>query len=169
MQIVRGLQTRAHFLKVCKIEKGNSIMAKSAKAVKSALSNEASGVSSAFALPAGFKAVRPVTLPAIVIKKEGDVRYLRIEDKMYVGPKQPDKTDKDGKIIPAMDPPTLCHVTDVATGEMGTFVIPSMVSGNLSEQYPDDSYVGKTFAIQHKGKRDGKRYADFQVAEIAPE
>lgn len=118
------------------------------------------------AVPAGYKAKRAVTLPAIVLKKEGESRCLKIQEPMHLSAaaKAPGKeTDKQ------MEPATVCAVVDVVSGEMGNFVVPAVVRGNLEEKYPDDSYVGCVFQITHNGKRQGKRYADFTVIELEQE
>lgn len=116
-------------------------------------------------LPAGFVVKRAVTLPGIVLKKEGDCRCLRIDEAMHLSAaKMAANTEKGAK---EMEPATVCAVTDVVTGEQGNFVVPAVVKGNLEEKYPDDEYVGLIFQITHNGKRPGKRYADFTVLELA--
>lgn len=128
-------------------------------------------ISTKVALPPGFTAKRAVTLPAIVLKKEGESRCLRIEEPMHLSAAKMDgkatKTE-EGKTR-AMEPATVCAAVDVVTGEMGNFVVPAVVKGNLEEKYPDNSYVGCVFQITHNGKRQGKRYADFTVIELQAE
>lgn len=117
------------------------------------------------AVPEGFKPKRAVTLPAIVLK-EGETRCLRITEAMHVSAAKADKKNKEGK---EMDPATVCAAVDVESGEMGNFVVPAVVRGNLEEKYPGDAYVGCVFQITHMGKRAGKRYADFTVIELEAE
>ncbi len=116
-------------------------------------------------LPAGYIVRRAVTLPGIVLKKDGDCRCLRIDEAMHLSAAKMAATGEKGS--KEMEPATVCAVTDIVTGEQGNFVVPAVVKGNLDEKYPDASYVGLIFQITHNGKRPGKRYADFTVLELA--
>lgn len=61
---------------------------------------------------------------------------------------------------------TICSVGDCMTGEQNTLLVPTVVAKNLNEQYPDNGYVGKVFAIVRTMQRPGKRYFDHDVTEI---
>lgn len=135
--------------------------ASNAAAVSGAAPSQATKVP----LPEGYAVKRAVTLPGIVLKKEGDSRCLRIDEAMHLSAaKMGAKGEKGAK---EMEPATVCAVTDVVSGEQGNFVVPAVVKGNLDEKYPDQGYVGLIFQITHNGKRAGKRYADFTVLELA--
>lgn len=115
-------------------------------------------------LPEGIKVKRRITLPSLAIKTPGQGRALVIMDAMRVS-KVKDKSEQK------REPATICTVGDMQTGEMFTFIVPAVIKGNLDENYPDDSYVGKAFWIQNKGKRtESQRYNDFELSEVeAPE
>jgi len=118
-------------------------------------------------LPAGIVITRRITMPSLVMKKAGVVAYLTIVDAMRVSTvKNKPVKDSDGKEKP-LEPATVCTVGDILTGEMYTFLVPSVVRENLKRDYPNDTYVGKCFLIENKGKRnEGQRYWDFAIAEI---
>lgn len=109
----------------------------------------------------GFTRKKAVTLPSFVIKKEGDVRNFLFTSAM----RKSDVVtkDKDGK---AQEPATVANVTDLNSGEEGIYLVNTVVAENLRKMYPDDGYVQKKFEIEHKGKKDGKRYGSFSVYEL---
>lgn len=115
------------------------------------------------ALPPGIVIKRRITMPSLVMKKAGQTLFLNIVDAMRVSTVK-DKPTTDGK---AKEPATICTAGDILTGEMFTFLVPSVVRENLRRDYPGDSYVGKCFMIENKGKRtEGQRYWDFAISEI---
>lgn len=147
--------------------KGNCIMAKN-KSIKKTESAESPEVvqPTGLNLPAGFKMVRQITVPSLSIKKIGDFRVLRFNDEMRVS-KVIEKAEAGKK---PREPATICGVTDTATGELFTFIVPAVVKSNIERDYAEASYVGKVFYIKNMGKRnETQRYNDFQVLEVAPE
>lgn len=114
------------------------------------------------ALLPGMKVKRVITVPTLVMKKEGEGRFLKFNEAMHIS-KVPGKIGADGK---QEKPATVALVTDVESGEQLNYMIPAVVIANLNEEYKKDSYVGLTFAIQNVGKREGKRYVDFKIAEV---
>ena len=141
-------------------------MATSRKNAKAELSGETSTPRTPVSLSqAGFKVVKQITLPTLTIKKQGDFLVLHFEELMRVSKVQTKSADGT-----AQKPATVVNVTDVLTGEMGQYIVPTVVEKNLTENYPDGGYVGKTFHIEHRGKRkDGQRYNDFSIAEVKQE
>ncbi len=136
-------------------------------------------LAAASALPAGFKTAKILTLPVITIKKKGEGRVLTIKDAIRVS-KVEGKVGADGV---RQKPANICTAIDAVTGEMGTFLVPSVVQGNLEKEYAKvifdkegkakgvepgtEKYVGKTFHIVNLGKRsEGQRYNDFKIAEV---
>lgn len=116
------------------------------------------------ALPPGVKLVKRITLPSLALKNKGETRILAIADAMRVSTIQ-DKKGADG--TKPRDPATICTVGDVMTGEVFTFIVPSVVKANLNRDYPNDGYVGRAFLIEHMGKRnESQRYADFSLSEV---
>lgn len=139
-------------------------MAKAKKAAPKEETPNLPAVAGSLKLPEGVKVKRHVTLPSLAIKKSGEQRILFLMDAMRVS-KIKEKKTEDGK--PAREPATICTVGDVEDGSMYIFIIPAVVKENLLRDYPNDSYVGKSFVIQNKGKRsETQRYNDFAIAEV---
>lgn len=115
-------------------------------------------------IPEGYKVKRQITVPTLSMKEQGKPRLLQIMDAMRVSTyKDPDP--KKAKEKPA----TVCGVTDMETGEVFQFLVPSVVEANLKRDYEGDSYVGKVFRIECLGKRPNKRYRDFSIFEVEKE
>jgi hypothetical protein len=122
-------------------------------------------------LPEGTRIKRHVTLPSLAIKADGQQELLFIVDEMRVS-KITQKADEKKPREPA----TICTAIKVDTGETVTFIVPAVVKANLLRDYAklDDAgnvksqtYVGKAFAIQNKGKRtESQRYNDFAIYEL---
>lgn len=111
-------------------------------------------------LPAGFKVKKQVILPVLSLQVAKG-RILKILDAMRVSNIKADPS-KPVREKPA----TVCGVVDATTGENFVLIVPAVMEGNLREQYPKDSYVGKTFFIMKKPKRPGKRYFDIELSEV---
>ena len=108
---------------------------------------------------AGFKIKKLVTVPSLVMKIAGEQRILRFDDAIAVStvrdPKKPDEK-----------PANVAHVTDMETGQIFVFLVPSVVQGNMEQHYVDGAYVGKIFLIKNLGKDPAKRYVNFGIAEV---
>lgn len=115
--------------------------------------------------PAGakFARTRAVTLPILKFVEEVP-RFLTLTGEMFTGKEQ--KADKPGE--KPMEPATLCHATDLETGELGQIIVNTALVGILNEEYPNTSYVGKSFELTKHAKKDGKRYNTFSVFEVDP-
>jgi len=61
------------------------------------------------------------------------------------------------------------RVRDLVTGEDFNYVYNAMSADNLRSAYPDNSYVGKHFAIYKGDRVPGKQYKETQVVEINPD
>lgn len=112
--------------------------------------------------------VAPLFRPTLVkiltkplFKWEANVtRYYRADGAMFTG-----KPINEGAGKPKKDPAILMYVTDLETGEQGQCICAAVLRSILNEEYPEEAYVGKSFAIkQHKIA--GKDYNGFDVAEI---
>ncbi len=84
-----------------------------------------------------------------------------IETAMHIGKDM--KPGADGK---KKEPATLCDVIDLKTGEPCQLIMNAVVKSVLSEEYPNDAYVGKCFAITKQVRVQGKAYDPFSVEEI---
>lgn len=145
-------------------------MAKKPSAVKEALSGEVAefktNVPTAFQLPAGMKVAKVVTLPSLVMKNANEPRVLMIVSPFRISNVQGKKL-ADGSFE---KPATICDVGDVQTGEQMIFLAPAVVQKNLTDTYPNDDFVGKTFYIENLGKRQSsQRYNDFKIVELEAE
>src|ERR1700679_3879658 len=104
-----------------------------------------------------FKIKAHVTLPLF---KLGELtRFLRFEVPYYIGKVVDDKKE----------PPTMCKVTDMETGELGEVILGQILKEKLEEQYPDDGYVGKIFAISKTAPEGTRKYSLFHIAEVEEE
>lgn len=126
-------------------------------------STDNTAVATAKDAPPRFKVVKRVTLPT-VNPGVNEPRIFQIQDAFrtstYVNPDPKKASEK---------PATVCSVNDLETGEVLLWLVAEVAKKNIEEQYPDESYVGKSFAVCKMPKRPGKRYFDFQIAEVAPE
>jgi hypothetical protein len=63
------------------------------------------------------------------------------------------------------EPPYLCKVTMLDTGEQGVLIIPQVLRTEVGDYFPDNSYVNLMFRIV-RHKLEGKAYNTFDIAEI---
>lgn len=87
--------------------------------------------------------------------------YVLIETAAHIGKSM--KPGPDGK---QKEPATLCNVVDLKTGEPAQIILNAVVKSVLAEEYPNDSYVGKCFAITKQARVQGKAYDPFSIEEI---
>lgn len=114
------------------------------------------------AVPAGFKVVKQVTRPLLKHPDNSTV-YVRILSAIYQG-----KEIKGSKMAPA----EIVDVNDLTRPGSNVefqYIVSAVLKGVLTEEYPNNSYVGKSFAIVAYPKEDGKRYRNFGIAELSAE
>lgn len=105
-----------------------------------------------------FKKIRSVTLP-LIKWVNGVEKYFRFDGAAFIGKEVKQTGTKK------MEPATLAHVTDLESGEQGQIILATVLRKILDEEYPDNSYVGRSFAItQHRV--DGKAYNTYTIEEI---
>ncbi len=116
-----------------------------------------------------FKVVKQVTRP-LLKHRDGDTVYIKFLGRPYVG--------KEVKSATKMEPATLVNVINHNGGGSGEwqYILSSVLyhkddktneeSGVLMEEYPNHTYVGKSFAIRKFAKEEGKRYNTFELVEI---
>lgn len=110
----------------------------------------------------GFKVKGAVTLPVIKLAA-GVQRFVHFDGPMHIG--------KDtGQVMNGkkMEPATVANVTDLETGEQGVLICATVLAGELRNAYPDDSYVGKGFAVTLI-KVPEKKYNMYEILEIEPD
>lgn len=59
------------------------------------------------------------------------------------------------------------RVTELYSGQEMEYVCNTMTADNFRSTYPDNGYVGRTFAVYKRGLAPGKRYKETEVVEIA--
>lgn len=106
-----------------------------------------------------FKVVKNVTLP--LLKQSDDTTvYVRIDSAIFKG-KEIKGTGEAAK----MEPADLMNVTELESGEQMQMIANAVLKGNLEEEYPEEGYVGKCFAVTRM-KVEGKRYKNYSIQEI---
>lgn len=124
--------------------------------------NENAQVVESQAVQGGAKFKRVATVIRAVLKMEVDTPvYVKFTGPMFVGKAIEDS--KDGK---KKEPAIIAPVINLETGEEAQIVMNRVLNSTLKETYADDSYVGKSFEIMKKTKREGKDYNDFALFEI---
>jgi hypothetical protein len=110
------------------------------------------------------KRKRLLTRPVLKMP-EGTPRYVRIEEPMFIGKtvKEKAKGDDNKK---EKEPATILNVVDLSTGEQAQIVCNTVLKSVLSEEYPNNAYVGKCFLIEKQGRAPGKDYNPFHIEEI---
>jgi hypothetical protein len=110
----------------------------------------------------GFRVKRAVTLPVLKLTP-GEERYLQFITAMKIG--KPVATVVGGK---QMEPATIAEVVDLQTGEQGILICATVLQKELHENYPNDDYVGRAFAITVT-KVPEKKYNLYSILEIEPD
>lgn len=106
-----------------------------------------------------IKVVRQVTLP-LWKWEDNEKKYFRVDAAIRIG--KPVKATEGQK---QMEPAHIATVTNLATMVQCEIIVGAVLHSELDENYPDDSYVGKSFSAE-KSKITGKRYAGYAIAEI---
>ena len=120
-----------------------------------------------------FEVVSHVTLP--LLKIEDDKTYaVTIETPFKKGEAAPARKVKQtnpetGEIEEVMtkpqEPPVLCQVTNLFTGERAQMIAGAVFHSEITKQYPEDKYVGKSFQFTVQ-KASGKRYKVPMISEV---
>lgn len=62
--------------------------------------------------------------------------------------------------------PDIMDVTDVETGQSRRVLVGKVLLSTLTENYPNDSYVGRTFRCTQSAPPTGKRYKGMTVEPV---
>jgi hypothetical protein len=111
---------------------------------------------------AGFKISKRVTLPLFKIAPNTEY-YFQIESAMFIGKEV--KEGRGGSEAKKKEPATLMRVINLETGELGQIICGAVLRGIFDDEYPEEKYVGKLFAIEMH-KIVGKDYNGYSVTEI---
>jgi len=109
-----------------------------------------------------------------VIKKQLvlAIQKIEVEKPIYVqfmtAIKVKDKVEKDGAGVETKGEIHIGHVLNLETGEELHVVMGSVLLSTLTEEYADDSYVGKGFMITKQAKRGtgARGYHPYLLAEL---
>jgi hypothetical protein len=115
-----------------------------------------------FSIPTipGFKVSKLVTIPQLSIKYTGNSCAIKITSAIAESKVPP----KNGE-----QPASVIHCVNLEDGQICVFIVPAVVMFNLTRDYPNDSYVGKSFFIKNLGRRkEGQRYGDYGIVELEP-
>jgi|SRR5882672_2029137 len=107
-----------------------------------------------------FKRKKLLTRPILKFIKDIPV-YIRCEGAIYLGKEMKQQQGEKKK-----EPAHLADVIDLSTGEVAQIIVNAVPMSVLKENYPEDSYVGKCFAITRQSRKEGKAYDPFNVEEI---
>lgn len=103
-----------------------------------------------------------LTRPLLKLQEDVPV-YIKIETKMALGKEMKKRKGDDEK---QKEPATLVNCVNLSDGSLQQLIVNAVVKSVWNEDYPDDSYVGKCFAITKLGRAAGKNYNPFRIAEI---
>jgi len=108
--------------------------------------------------PAKVQPIKKLVVPQLKLE-QGQPVYFKVTGAMYVGKPNPEK--------PKEKPADLCHVIDLVDGEEKSIVIPAVLKSVWEEDYEKDGQVSKCFMVTKGEKQEGKRYFNYEIAEIA--
>jgi hypothetical protein len=109
-----------------------------------------------------FKLKKRFTLPLFKWKND-ETRYYKFDGVIVQG--KPIKEGRSGDAAPRKEAAYLAPVIDLETGEKGQIILGLVLREILSEEFPDDGYVGKCFAIS-QSRVTGKNYNVYDISEI---
>lgn len=107
-------------------------------------------------VPRGYKVGRRMTSPLLLLSAEKSLSFIV----------DGDITEQEGKVA-AKDggkPMAIVPITRMDTGEEANLVVPTVVESALRRT--PGGYVGKAYLVEFQGKRNGKRYNDYEVYEL---
>jgi len=108
-------------------------------------------------LPPGVKIAKRLVVPQLKMEQHKPI-YFKVTSVMYVGKANPEKPDDK--------PADLCHVIAITDGEEKSIVVPAVLKSVWDEDYKDGKYNGKAFMVTKGEKQSGKRYFNYDIAEI---
>ena len=120
------------------------------------------------------KVKRNLILPQIKLE-QGIPVYIKITGEIFIG-KEITSKGKDNE-----KPADIVHCIDLKTGAESQVVVPAVMKSVLNEEYAtevpseevnkpstytDPKYIGRCFMVIKGNKPEGKRYFQYEVAEI---
>lgn len=111
-----------------------------------------------------FKRVKNLTLDILKFV-ELQPRHVKITGPIHLGKEQKAGKDDDDKKS-KRDPAHLATCINLEDGSECQIIVAAVVLSVLNDEYPNESYVGKCFAITKKNRVEGKAYFPYGVEEI---
>ena len=112
-----------------------------------------------------YEVARQVTR-TVMRQVDGVPFHVSIDSAIYTGEELKGGRGGGAQYAPA----DLAEVTDLATGELHLLIMNTVLRSELERAYPDQSYVGKSFAIVGgKGvTKDGEpaKYKTYKILEL---
>ena len=107
------------------------------------------------------KTKKLLTRPVLKLQQDKP-EYVKIEGPMFVGKEIKPQKEDDKKNKPA----TIVNVINLQDGSEMQIVMNAVLKSVLTEEYPNETYVGKCFSITKQARSPGKSYNPFHIEEI---
>lgn len=133
---------------------------KSASGTVAVLSNS----QKAMTLPNGMvvTSVKKVTLP-LLKHGDGQTVLFTVKEAMRLGKQLKAKSADE----PAPKRAMMLRIIDAQSGMEMEYIVPAVLQDTFDTDYPDNSYIGKSFMILKMPKQEGKRHKDLQIEEVS--
>lgn len=112
----------------------------------------------------GFKIKEQVSVP-VLKQRDGETIFVRFDGPVYQGEELKNSRGAGPKMAPAR----LAKVFNYASKMANVIIVNTVLEGELVKNYPENKYVGKSFAITMNAAEEGRRYKTFSLFEIEPE
>lgn len=107
-----------------------------------------------------FVLKRRVTMPLLSWKEIGKPITFKALDKYKY------TTEKETKKGEKLAATPMMPVIDLQTGQEARLIVGAIMLSLFEEDYKNEDYVGKSFALINHGKPEGKRFNDIELVEI---
>lgn len=117
-----------------------------------------------------YEVVQAVNVPTLK-HETGQTIAIKIDGPILVKTNHVEKKvtiDGEIKTVTEAVELSVVRVIELQTGGLFTYPLNAISAANLIDAYPDNGYIGKSFAIRKGGVVAGKRYKDVQIVEITP-
>lgn len=116
-----------------------------------------------------YQIVRTVAVPSISMKSRESFLFLSL-GAIHEGTPLTETDKRTGEVV-QLKPAIIMQVTDLETGKMHDFMMPTVLEAILNREYGyltsdgKPGYIGKCFCAT-KSRREGKKYDDYALDEI---
>lgn len=117
-----------------------------------------------------YMIVKNVSVPSISMKSRDTFTFMSLGP-IHTGEPLVEIDKRTGETV-TQKPATFMRVTDLETGKMHNFMMPTVLEAILNREYDfltgdgKPGYVGKCF-VTVKSRREGKKYDDYALDEIS--